>query len=210
LPDTLYGTFDLEAVLQLPYAGDGKIYYSRKLSLLNFTIFDSFENGTCFLWDETRGKKGSAEIVTCLLKYLESIPDSIQHVILYCDTCSGQNCNRFMVAMMVHAVNTVRHLKTIDLKCMESGHSYLEPDSIHASIERAKKHRQLYLPHDYELVIQCSRQKPFPYILRRLSYDDIYDVEGLTERVVTSRTKNSQGQPINWLHVKWFRFEKSS
>lgn len=44
----IYATFDLQAVLTVPYAGDGKIHYSRKLSILNFTIFDSKNKGTCF------------------------------------------------------------------------------------------------------------------------------------------------------------------
>jgi len=32
-------TFDLQAILNLPYAGDSQIYYMRKLSVYNFTIF---------------------------------------------------------------------------------------------------------------------------------------------------------------------------
>lgn len=40
-PKVSYGTFDLQAVLTLPYAGDCQIYYKRKLSLFNLTIFNS-------------------------------------------------------------------------------------------------------------------------------------------------------------------------
>jgi len=32
------------------------------------------------------GKKGSAEIGTCLLKYLKSLPGEFEHVIFYADT----------------------------------------------------------------------------------------------------------------------------
>jgi len=90
----IYASFDLQAVLTLPYAGDAQIYFSRKLSVMNFTVYDSRKKGTCYLWDETQGKKGSAEIGTCLLKYLISLPGEIVHVVFYADTCGGQNRNQ--------------------------------------------------------------------------------------------------------------------
>lgn len=55
-------TFDLQATLYIPHAGDCQIYYSRKLSIFNFTIYDSNGDGYCYVWDETEGKKGSSEI----------------------------------------------------------------------------------------------------------------------------------------------------
>lgn len=72
-PKISYGTFDLQAMLTLPYAGDCQIYYKRQLSLFNFTIFNSTKEGHGFLWDETNGKKRSAEIATCLVKYIGSL-----------------------------------------------------------------------------------------------------------------------------------------
>lgn len=89
----IYVSFDLQAVLTLPFAGDCQIYYKRKLSLYNFNIFDSMKQGTCFLWDETNGKKGSSEIGTCLLNYIKSISPDVEHIVLYADTCGGQNRN---------------------------------------------------------------------------------------------------------------------
>lgn len=43
-----YDTFDLQAVLTLPYTGDCQIYCETKLSLFNFTVIDSSEQGHCF------------------------------------------------------------------------------------------------------------------------------------------------------------------
>lgn len=64
-------SFDLQAILSLPFAGDNQLYYRRKLNVYNFTIFDSFKNdGYCYVWDEYNGKKGSAEVGSCLIKYL--------------------------------------------------------------------------------------------------------------------------------------------
>ena len=121
--------FDLQAVLTTPFAGDAQIYYKRKLSLYNFTIYDnSSANGHCYLWDET--EVGTNEIASILLSYLHNLPRSVRHFTSFSDTCAGQNRNKFVAAAMLHAVQQIDHLETIDLKYMESGHSYMEVDSI--------------------------------------------------------------------------------
>jgi len=40
---------------------------------------------------------------------------------------------------MLCAVNRIDNIETIDVKFMESGHSYLEADTMHATIERHRK-----------------------------------------------------------------------
>lgn len=138
-------SFDLEAILSVPFSADTQIYYKRKLSVFNFTIFDAFDHsGHCFVWDETHGSKGASEIGTCLLKYLYNLPHTVSHISTFSDTCGGQNRNQFVTAAMLYAVNKIEHLQIVDLKFMESGHSYLEADSIHATIERARKHRKSF------------------------------------------------------------------
>ena len=68
-------TFDLQAVLTTPFAGDAQIYYKRKLSVYNFTIYDnSSANGHCYLWDETEGGRGANEIASICLSYLHNLP----------------------------------------------------------------------------------------------------------------------------------------
>ena len=45
-------TFDLQAVLTTSFAGDAQLYYKRKLSVYNFTIYDnSSASGHCYIWD---------------------------------------------------------------------------------------------------------------------------------------------------------------
>lgn len=89
-PRTVYATFDLQALLTLPYTQDSELYYSRKLSVMNFTIHDSLGNGICNVWDESHGGKGSTEIGSCVIEYLKSLPSTTERVIFYCDTCGGQ------------------------------------------------------------------------------------------------------------------------
>jgi len=171
-----------------------------------FTVYDSRKKGICFLWDKTQGKKGSAEIGTCLLKYLKSLPGEIEHVVFYADTSDGQNRNQNVFAVLLYAVNTVGNIKKIDLKFMESGHSYMEADSIHATIERYRRHRNLYVPSEYKCLIEMCRKKPFLYEVYQIRFDDIYDLQDLSTKIVASRKKNVMGESVKWIHLKWLRF----
>ena len=60
-------TFELEAVLSVPCSLVGELYYKRTLSCYNLSFYNlGTANGTCFLWEETQGGRGSCEVGTCL------------------------------------------------------------------------------------------------------------------------------------------------
>ncbi|XP_065680363.1 uncharacterized protein LOC136094417 [Hydra vulgaris] len=202
-------TFDLEAVLPLPFAGDAQIFYMRKLAVYNFTIYEtSTKKGICYLWDESEGKRGANEINTALLDYMKSLPVSVKRVTSFSDTCSGQNRNQFIVATMMYIVQTT-HLECIDMKYMDSGHSYLEVDSMHSTIECSKSHQKIYTTREYEVLIAAARKNPYPYLVKPLQHTDFFDSKQLCGKIVKNCTKNIKGETINWLNIKWARFEKS-
>lgn len=208
-------TFDLQAILQLPYAAENQLYYVRKLNVYNFTIYDSFDrSGHAFLWDELNGKKGSNEIASFLLDYLQSLPEHVNHVASFSDTCGGQNRNRNVTGAMIYAIQTIPNLKIIDLKFMESGHSYLEADSMHARIEESRKHKRLYTVQEYGVVIQGARLNPKPYAVNSKKFNQIYDWKEFSKvlmsnvKKITSSTGTDEPQTVEWLKIKWLRFEK--
>ena len=201
-------TFDLQAVLPLPYAGDAQIFYMRKLAVYNFTIHESAtKNGICYLWDETEGKRGANEIGSALLDYIKSLPNSVTKLTSFSDTCAGQNRNQFIAATMLYAVQNTQ-LQCIDLKYMESGHSYLEADSMHSTIEKAKRHSKVYNTREWELIIAGARKTPRPYTVKRLFHTDFLDLKEMSSTIIKNRTKNIKGEAVNWLLIKWLRFEK--
>lgn len=212
--DTLYVTFDLEAILSLPHSEDSVLYYSRKLSMFNFTIHNSQNQGICNMWTESEGRKGSNEIGTCLMQYFSSLHPDIKHVIMYSDTCSGQNRNQYIVAALLLCQNTgtaeFLSADILDLKYLETGHSMMECDSMHSAIERAKKYRKVYSPEEYEMIASLARQKPYPYQVKRMQYSDFFDLHKLAEKCIHMRTKDSEGETVQWLKIKWFRFIKGS
>lgn len=202
-------TFDLQAVLTTPFAGDAQIYYLRKLSAYNFTIYESASHrGHCYIWDETEGGRGSNEVSTCLLMFIKSLPPVVTHLSTFSDTCGGQNRNQFICAAMIHATRTTQ-METIDLKYMESGHSYLEADSMHSTIERAKRHQKIYTTREWEILIAGSKKSGDPYIVNRLGHEDFYDVKELSKNIMMNRNRNTDGDVVQWLKVKHLRFQKS-
>ena len=99
-------TFDLEAVLPTPCSLVSQAYYK----------------GTCFLWNETEGQRGSCEIAKCLHLYLNSLNPCTEQVTLFSDSCIGQNRNKFVASALLHAVFTSTYLKVVNHKFLEPGH----------------------------------------------------------------------------------------
>ena len=132
-------TFDLEAVLSTPCSTVSQVYYKRKLNCYNLTLFSlADKHGTCYIWDETHGQRGSSEIGTFVITHINSLPSTIEHVILYSDSCSGQNRNQYLSGGLLNTVNRHPYVKVIEQKFLEMGHTQMECDAMHSSIEHAK------------------------------------------------------------------------
>lgn len=93
---------------------------------------------------------------------------------------------------------------------LESGHSQMEVDSMHACIERARKHKQIYSTNEYRGIIEGARKRPYPYKVNQMAHSEFYNLETLAEVVVKNRTKATDGKKVNWLKVKFFQFKRGS
>lgn len=153
-------TFDLQAVLQIPSGLVGQLYYCRKLCVYNLCIYEAAlpNDAFCFAWSEVNGKRGSSEIGSILYHYLSTcVPSHVNEVCLYSDTCGGQNRNQYVAALLLFAVQNIPHIAKIEHKFLESGHSYMEVDSMHSSIESAKKNSEIYCMPDYMSIFKRAR-----------------------------------------------------
>lgn len=199
-------TVDLQAVLQIPTSGESIMYYMRKLVLYNFTIYEASlpNNAYCLCWSELNGKKGSCEIGSCLFYYLSSqLPKTVTELSIFSDTCSGQNRNQYISALLLWAVQKVDHLQIIEQKFLESGHSHMEVDSMHAAIENASKNISINSVSDWKNVFRLARSKRIKtiktqegnkkievnnYTVKEFKYDEIFDLKKLSAAVM--KTKN--------------------
>lgn len=48
-----------------------------------------------YMYDETEGEggRGSQDVASCLVKHLAKFASTHEHIILYSDSCTGQNRN---------------------------------------------------------------------------------------------------------------------
>jgi len=199
--------FDMEKVLVTPSLEVSRLYYMRKLSTYNFTVFDlATKNAACFMWHEGQGTKGSSETATCLSRWIQKQPDSVEHVIFYSDTAAGQNRNQAVLGMYFH---TVCHtgIKTIDHKYMESGHSQMEVDCVHARIEMASKNVPIYSPEGWYTLARSACRKPYEVV--EMQFDGWKAWKTLAQSHIQNLKKAEDGTAINWLKLKWLRVEKS-
>ena len=152
-------TVDLQAVLQAPCGLVSQLYYKRKLSVYNFTVYSLGDGkGTCFIWDETEGKRGFSEIATCVLMYLRSLPRTVTDVTIYSDCYGGQNCNRNLTAALMYALKEVPNIQVINQKYLETGHTHMECDSMHAAISLAKKCTPVYVTSEWDIILRVARR----------------------------------------------------
>lgn len=211
-------TFDLQSVLQIPSGDVSQLYYSRKLNAYNATIYESAppNHAKCFCWTEIDGQRGSCEIATALLLYLENLPSSIKKVSLFSDTCTGQNRNQYVSCMFLYAVRSIENLEWVEHKFMEKGHSYMEVDSMHSSIESAKKHVSVYCMQDWINIFHVARsnrlrnKRSLPYNVQQLKHKDFIDFKKMAEEMIKNRNKDTCGEQVNWLKIKRMRYEKAT
>ena len=205
---TITATFDLQSVLQLPSGSASLLYYKRKLVVHNCTIYEDLKRAFCFVWLETDGRCGSSEIGTTLYRYLSGLPVTVKEVILYSDSCTGQNRNQFITAVLLHAVQ-VLHIDIIEQKFLVPGHTQMECDSMHAAIEHAQRYQKMYVPNDWLNVMTSARRKQ-PYQTEQLFFGDFYDLKALATDLLPNRKTNSSRNSVNWMEIRCIRVSKAS
>ncbi|CAG2200930.1 unnamed protein product [Mytilus edulis] len=98
-------TFDLEAVLPTPCSMVGDLFYKRCLSTYNLSFYSLGDSkGTCYLWDETNGGRGSSDIGSCILMHINSLAEknsAVEEITYFSDTCGGQNRNQFVTSALL-------------------------------------------------------------------------------------------------------------
>ena len=202
------GTFDLEAVLYTPCSNVSQLFYKRKLSCYNLSIYDlSTKDGICYLWDETQAARGSSEIGSCLISHLQGLPRSIKHVVLYSDCCSGQNRNQYIAAGLLYLIRQSTHIDRIEQKFLESGHTHMECDSMHSAIEHAKKKTSIFVPSQWDTVVRLARKKN-PYVVVPLRFNQFFDLKKLANENFGSFKYTTDGKRVNWIKIKILQVDR--
>lgn len=191
--------FDLQKTLPTPVLTCNRVYYARQLWTYNLDIHDLGENqGFMFMWHEAEASRGSHEIGSCLLKYVEQLPPSVKHLIAFSDNCGGQNKNQYISRFWMSIVQKT-NIETVDHKFLIPGHSYMECDQDFGMIEKSKKKHQYVFVPDHWISAIAQANKKFQVI--RMSTKDFFSTESMNEYLKGSIDGISQFQ--------WLRFTKA-
>lgn len=194
----LTATFDFQEVLNAPHGNLSVLYYKRKLSIFNFTVFNlADKEGTCYMWHEGQGKRGANEVSSCLMKFISKHKDSgTNEFRFWSDNCVGQNRNRIVYAMYMYAAATchvsIRHC------FLEVGHTQNEGDSVHALIERSAKNKLIYTPNEWYCLVRWAKQDGKPYIVEEMD-THFYNFKSLLQG---NWNKSDNGDKVQWNKIK--------
>ncbi|XP_072389593.1 uncharacterized protein [Diabrotica undecimpunctata] len=216
--------FDLEAVLQCPRGNSSSFYYKSKLNCYNLTLTEltpqdfkvAYKNVHCYFWSESEAKRGAIEIGSCVWAYLKAITDEDddeKEVIFYSDNCCGQNKNKYLTSLYLHAVQTLT-IKSITHKYLIRGHTQNEADSVHSLIEKEIKKNlksgPIYTPDQYIALIKNAKKSPPSIIVHELNFESFHDLKLLQEEWGYNYSTNTQGHNVNWNEIKILKIAKEN
>lgn len=175
-------TMDLQSVLLCPKSNVSALYYRTKLIVHNFTIFDlGTKDGYCYLWHEGEGELNANCFSSIICDFLctKIIPqlESTQQIILFSDGCSAQNRNCTLANALLNLA--VEKGVCIIQKYLEKGHTQMECDSVHSTIEQKLKGRTINVPADYVSLCKSARKNPKPYEVYYLDHTYFKDFSTL-------------------------------
>ena len=127
-------TADMQKVLLLPQLSVKDAVFSRKLVVFNETFCDVAMNGeaTCVLWHEEEAGRKAKNIASAYIHFVLRDCRDAEHITFFADNCNAQNKNRLLLSALVRLVNDERiTAKTITIKYLEVGHTYMTADSVH-------------------------------------------------------------------------------
>ena len=157
-------TFDLQKTMPTPALTTSVAYYKKQLWTYNLGVHSCTSDDVfMYIWHEGQAGRGSQEIGSCLLKYLNTkVEESKKIFHAYSNSCGGQNRNINIALLWSYGV-TKLGIKEINHKFMVSGHSYLPNDRDFRKVENAKKrHENVYTPNQWmNIVAEANKKKNF-------------------------------------------------
>lgn len=157
------------------YENESSAYFELKLTAHNFTFYNMVtQDAMAFWFDETQATFGASMFASCLCSYTTELLDqSLNTVILYSDGCGYQNRNAIFSNELLH-ISVTRKVTSVQ-KFLEKGHTQMECDSVHSTIERRYEHDDVYLPNQYVLHSISARRVPMPYRAKLLGFSFFED-----------------------------------
>lgn len=147
--------FDLQQIQMLPKLPIQEAFYASQLALYNFCIMDlQTQTPDFYSWIECQASRGPNEIGSALYNFLNKtdFPPDTQILRLFCDGCSGQNKNSFIIHLLQYWLfkKAPPTIKTVLLIFPVRGHSFLPADRVFGRIEKlTRKKTEIVTKEEY-------------------------------------------------------------
>lgn len=139
-----------------------------------------------------------------IYRYLNrSIPSHIQHVVITSDSTVAQNRNQFITSLLLVAVQCLPQLQTIEQKFLEPGHTEMEVDSMHSTIDRARKRMRISCPYEWPVVLQTARRDK-PYHVFEIEREEFFELHKLPRLLNAEQALKA----VPWMKVRCVRVTK--
>ena len=178
-PSLVAIAIDLQATLPTPRISTSVQYYKRKMWTYNFGIHAlKTKKAHLYVWNEAVARRGSAEIGSCLLHYVNNvIPRDVNKLIIFSDNCSGQNKNINLSLLLLRLVQSGR-FSQVKQYFFISGHSFLPCDQDFGNLERVFEGQDIYTTPQYMSIMKEARDTN-PFNVVEMTCNDFFDIEPL-------------------------------
>lgn len=137
--DSVSYCFDLQQIQPLPKTPVQEAYYARQIGFYNFCIVDlKGLNPKFYCWSEDQAGKGSTEISSALLHFLQNTDFQSRRILrLFSDGCISQNKNNIVVRTIMYFMETqTTTIQEIHMHFPTRGHSFLPADRVFGRAEK--------------------------------------------------------------------------
>lgn len=199
-PTVVVSSYDMEKTHLVPQCKAGDVYYSRKLSVNNFTIKEvGTAQGYCYVWDESIAHRGANEVTSFVHSYLEQrSQEGVKTFYFWSDNCGAQNKNRYLYGMYMAAAAKF-DIKIVH-KYLMTGHTSNDADGMHSLIERKTSKMDLYVPEDWYTAIENVKKTGKKYIVKRAKTEDIKEYHDFVDKK-TIWYKDVTGSIVRWSEI---------